>query len=65
MERIRQLKCTHFIDDLEETFLEAGFPDGVQKILYAPHPTQTLVPAVTTVSSWGEAADLTFGSLAR
>ena len=65
VERIRQLKCTHFIDDLEETFLEVGVPDGVQKILYAPHPTETLAPAVTTVSSWDEAADVTIGSLSR
>ena len=34
--RIRELALTHFIDDLEETFLEASFPAGVEKILYAP-----------------------------
>ena len=65
VERIEWLKCTHFIDDLEETFLEEGFPDGVQKILYAPYPTDTVTPGVTEVSSWDEAVTLTFGSLAR
>lgn len=65
VERIEQLGCTHFIDDLEETFLEEGFPDSVQKILYAPYPTEAVAPAVTTVSSWDEAADVTFGSLTR
>ncbi len=34
--RIRELGCTHFIDDLEETFLEDGFPEEVVKILYRP-----------------------------
>lgn len=34
--RIRQLGCTHFIDDLSETFVEEAFPEGVEKILYLP-----------------------------
>ena len=29
-------QSSHFIDDLEETFLEEGFPPTVQGILYAP-----------------------------
>lgn len=33
--RIAMLKCTHFIDDLVETFAEPSFPDGVEKILLA------------------------------
>jgi hypothetical protein len=65
VERIEQLGCSHFIDDLEETFLEEGFPEGVQKILYAPYPTDAIIPGVATVSSWDEAAELTFGLLAR
>lgn len=36
IERIKSLKCTHFIDDLPEVFLEDGFPSGTKKILYAP-----------------------------
>ena len=33
--RIRNLGVTYFIDDLEETFAESGFPPAVGKILYA------------------------------
>ena len=33
-ERIRALGCTHFIDDLEEVFLEPSFPSDVHKILF-------------------------------
>jgi hypothetical protein len=34
LERIERLGCTHFIDDLEETFLEDSFPPRVTKLLY-------------------------------
>ena len=37
--RIRTLGVTHFVDDLEETFLEASFPAGVEKILFSPQPS--------------------------
>lgn len=36
MARIQSLGCTHFVDDLEETFLEPAFPASVEKILFAP-----------------------------
>jgi len=34
--RINGLKITHFVDDLEETFLAENFPPKVARILYAP-----------------------------
>jgi hypothetical protein len=34
--RIGALRCTHFIDDLEEVFADPGFPAGVRRILFAP-----------------------------
>jgi len=37
--RIRTLGVTHFVDDLEETFLEESFPAGVVKILISPQST--------------------------
>ncbi len=39
IERIGLLGCTHFVDDLEETFLEETFPSGVVKLLFAPGET--------------------------
>jgi hypothetical protein len=36
IQKIKQLECNYFIDDLEETFLEEDFPPTVQGILYAP-----------------------------
>jgi len=38
IERIKTLGCTHFIDDLEEVFLEPSFPAGVKKFLFASWP---------------------------
>ena len=50
--RIGRLGCTHFIDDLEETFLEPGFPQGIQKILYATAGHPRRLPDVRVVTSW-------------
>ena len=52
---IRDAGCTHFIDDLAETFLEPGFPAQVQGILYAPgtDPAPDL-PGVLIARSWAE-----------
>lgn len=49
---IAQNGCTHFVDDLVETFEEEAFPAGVQKILFDPHqPTQRL-PQWWVASHW-------------
>ena len=54
VERIRNLDCTHFIDDLEETFLEESFPEKVEKILFDPHGQYSPRPGVKICSSWQE-----------
>jgi hypothetical protein len=51
IERVRTAGCTHFIDDLEETFLEPAFPAHVQKILFAPDDRPAL-PGVTVARTW-------------
>lgn len=53
---IRALGCTHFIDDLEETFREPGFPPHVQRILFAPGESVSSepLPGVWIASSWRE-----------
>ena len=61
--RIAQLGCTHFVDDLEETFLDASFPEGVQKILYAPNGrTAVVLPDVQVCSNWKEISDYCFSA---
>ena len=41
LERIALLRCTEFIDDLEEVLIDPAFPSGVERILFG---------AITTVS---------------
>ena len=50
--RIRQLGCTHFIDDLEETFQEDTFPAGVEKILYTRQRPRADLPGVKVMTTW-------------
>ena len=63
--RISELRCTHFIDDLEETFIENSFPQQVKKILFSPNNvglSQELSGrGVTALNSWDEIKDYFFG----
>ena len=60
--RINRLRCTHFIDDLEETFLEPSFPAAVEKILYVPQIPRPSLDGVRIVASWKELTDYLFGA---
>ncbi len=50
--RIKQLGCTHFIDELEEIFLEESFPQDTSRILYSPHLWNSSVPNVIIFRTW-------------
>jgi len=50
--RIRRIGCSHFVDDLEEVFLEPSFPADVQRILYAPHATIVSSDGAVVMPSW-------------
>jgi len=51
--RIKELNCTHFIDDLEETFLEKSFPARTAKILYTSQ--RVVCPKdMTAMNNWKE-----------
>jgi len=52
--RIAALDCTHFVDDLEEVFLETLFPARTRRILYEPG-RETAPPAgVMLARHWNE-----------
>lgn len=53
MGRLQSLGCTHFIDDLEEVFLEKTFPEGVEKILLAPQGDTGISGDMKVFKSWG------------
>lgn len=61
IQRIKSLKCTHFIDDLEETFLDSSFPTSVESILYAPYRRDADSPGVRVAKNWKEISDYLFG----
>jgi hypothetical protein len=52
IQRIKDLGCTHFIDDLEEVFLDEFFPENVQKILYDPHKQHSRIKGLTVFHNW-------------
>lgn len=52
--RIGRLAPSHFIDDLEETFLERTFPAGVRKVHYLPHGGHSAVADALRAGSWAE-----------
>lgn len=49
--RIRNLVCTHFIDDLIEFFEEPEFPSNMNKVLFSPSGSHH-VTGNTTAGSW-------------
>jgi hypothetical protein len=63
IERIRMLGLTHFIDDLEETFLEPAFPHAVVKILFsATQPSANGTGPWRLLASWSEIRKEVLGS---
>lgn len=61
--RIKKLKCTHFIDDLEEVFRDTSFPGDTQRILFQPYHQVDAdgFPGIHMVSSWRMIFDYFFG----
>ncbi len=58
--RIHDLGCTHFIDDLEETFMENSFPRNVEKMLYTPCDSHSTLSGITRFTDWKEIHDYFF-----
>ena len=54
LERITEVGCTHFIDDLPEFLAEPGFPAGVEKILFDPGTIYTEDHRFHRTTSWLE-----------
>lgn len=62
IDRIKRLGCTHYIDDLEETFCHDAFPKGVCKILYAPYAKHSNVLGVRAFGLWKEIGNYLFNA---
>jgi hypothetical protein len=57
---IRETGCTHFIDDLEETFLEETFPPGVVKILFGVRQPPPGLPGIQVGEDWFQISEYVF-----
>ena len=60
LDRIGRLGCTHFIDDLEEIFLEESFPTGVATLLYAPTSLTSVPATVEVAGDWRQLTEHLF-----
>jgi hypothetical protein len=60
IDHIRHLGCTHFIDDLVETFQEESFPSDVEKILFAADSSSAKEGELKVCSTWKEIGDYIF-----
>lgn len=58
--RISELKCTHFIDDLEDVLLEPRFPENVVRILFSGQGERFNDRPFTVCRHWGEIEALVF-----
>jgi hypothetical protein len=61
--RIITQGCSHFIDDLEEVFLEREFPKEVEKILYAPGKKGNFPGSIRIFDSWQSITDYFFSRM--
>jgi hypothetical protein len=58
--RIAALRCTCYIDDLEEVLLDDGFPKGVRRILLDSGASARAAAPVETFDSWDAIAEALF-----
>ena len=63
IERIRSLRVTHFIDDLEELFHEPLFPKDVVPILFSPERPSSDGDRIRSFASWNQIADYVLGGV--
>ena len=60
--RISKLGCSHFVDDLEEVFLEPGFPKTVKRYLLAMAVETLPTGPFIALADWNSVADNIFDS---
>jgi hypothetical protein len=60
--RIMQLKCTHFIDDLEEIFSDPEFPTSTEGLLFTGAQSPLPVGSFSAFGSWAEIKNHVFTS---
>ena len=62
LDRLAELDCDAFVDDLPEFLNEPGFPSRVVKILFDPWRRHVGIAGVTICSSWEEIGERILGN---
>lgn len=60
--RIAELKCTHFVDDLEEVFSHQGFPSQTRRYLFTSGGIAEPKGDIVVCAAWSDLEDHLFGS---
>ena len=60
LDRIKQIGCTQFIDDLPEFLTEPTFPSGVERLLFDPNDNGPEDPRFHRANSWQQCASYIF-----
>lgn len=60
LERIRALKCTHFIDDLIEVLDAPGFPEEIKSFLFQPQTLTATPYKLNSFSNWKDIQNAIF-----
>ncbi len=58
VQRIAQVGCRVFIDDLPEVLMKPGFPAQVRRVLFDPHRQHTPDAGIDHTGSWSEIEQL-------
>jgi hypothetical protein len=58
--RIAKLDCSHFVDDLEEVLMDRGFPEGVERILFADNGNAALIEPIAVCPTWRDVEQRVF-----
>jgi len=58
--RVSDLKCTHFIDDLEEVLIDPKFPSGITRILFSEAGRQAAASPYLVRPTWREIEESVF-----
>lgn len=62
IQRIADLGCTHFVDDLPEFLLEPAFPTTTNRILFDPTGGHGELPPLRSARTWADVGKLIFGN---
>ncbi len=61
LDRVAQLQCTYFIDDLSEVLLDSNFPASVEAVLYSREKDVVLPENIVQLDSWEKISEHIFG----